>query len=305
VAGAGGSAGGAGGSIGGAGGAGGTNEVGEGQECGGFRPGPAPVCQAGLFCEMPAGSCNLADGVGKCARVETVCPDIFAPVCGCDGKTYPSDCSRRGARAQLDHTGMCAVGGGGEVGAMCGGIAGLRCRSGLFCDPTAGQCGLADGGGTCQAVPIGCTKIFAPVCGCDGTTYGNDCLRQSAKAAKKSDGACEKGTMRLMAGLWGGNGGNLVVKDPAVGGTIVLDCAHGTVDSPLDLNAGGSFKWPGTLILEGGPRRDPPPPGSVRPAIFSGVVSNGVMKLQITVDGNTSGSLVLTLGTQGILHKCL
>jgi hypothetical protein len=317
IGGGGGSLGGAGGSMGGAGGvaggggaggsvggAGGTFEVGEGQECGGFRMAPVPICSKGLFCEMPAGSCNIADGVGKCARSEGACPDIFAPVCGCDGKTYENDCSRRASRAQLDHAGMCGGGMGGGVGAACGGIAARPCQAGLFCDPTPGQCGFADGGGSCQRPPIGCTKIFAPVCGCDGNTYGNDCLRQAAKAPKKADGAC--GSMRLQAGVWGGNGANLIVKDPVAGGSIELDCAHGTIDVPLDLTSDGSFKWKGTLVSEGGPRLPPPGGGVTRTAIFTGAVSGGVMKLQIILDnGGAQNTLVLTLGTQGMLHKCL
>ena len=78
-------------------------------------------------------------------------------------------------------------------GKMCGGIAGLTCAAGQFCDLTLGDCGkIADGSGTCAATgsTVACSKILAFVCGCDGTTYSNDCVRQAAGVSKAADGPC-------------------------------------------------------------------------------------------------------------------
>jgi hypothetical protein len=78
--------------------------AGVGQACGG----PFNLsCDARMWCQNPAGRCSTPDTMGKCAVVPTLCPRIFRPVCGCDGKTYANDCLRQHARAQLNHAGIC------------------------------------------------------------------------------------------------------------------------------------------------------------------------------------------------------
>jgi hypothetical protein len=73
----------------------------------------------------------------------------------------------------------------------CGGIAGLTCPSGQWCDPQpANACGGADLLGVCKDPGFVCAQVYIPVCGCDGKTYGNDCMRVQSKVQLAHEGAC-------------------------------------------------------------------------------------------------------------------
>lgn len=77
-------------------------------------------------------------------------------------------------------------------GKVCGGIGGIPCAAGEWCDPTPGQCGVADASGVCKKVGTVCTDQHLPVCGCDKKSYDNDCRRVVAKIGLDHAGACSE-----------------------------------------------------------------------------------------------------------------
>jgi Kazal-type serine protease inhibitor domain len=78
-----------------------------------------------------------------------------------------------------------------QPGEVC--YAATACSAGLACAPTDGACNPIWWGGTC-VVPgdeTACAGLpSAPVCGCDGTTYENECVAVASGSGMKSSGAC-------------------------------------------------------------------------------------------------------------------
>jgi hypothetical protein len=65
-------------------------------------------CGKGDFCQKTRGDC---DGTGTCTVRPDVCPLYFVydPVCGCDGKTYDSECAAAMEGVSVHRRGRCEI----------------------------------------------------------------------------------------------------------------------------------------------------------------------------------------------------
>ncbi|HEV2860922.1 MAG TPA: hypothetical protein VGX48_07955 [Pyrinomonadaceae bacterium] len=111
----------------------------------------------------------------------------------------------------------------------------------------------------------------------------------------------------LPTGTWGGRGVVLVVTDE--GASVEFDCAHGTIEGRIELDADGRFEVAGTFVPEGGPTSVPadgPAKEKNIKARYIGRVEGRKMTLDVklpeTVGGD--GALTLTHGQEPRLEKC-
>jgi len=77
---------------------------GAGSDCGGLQ---GLECDQDYFCNYDDLDCGAADQTGVCDRIPHECPDIFAPVCGCDSKTYDHECLAHNAGVSVASQGEC------------------------------------------------------------------------------------------------------------------------------------------------------------------------------------------------------
>ena len=78
-----------------------------GEVCGGFAG--IPCDDPNEFCKLPEGHC-CCDFTGTCTPIPQACPDVWIPVCGCDGVTYGNECDADAAGVSVDYRGECAAG---------------------------------------------------------------------------------------------------------------------------------------------------------------------------------------------------
>lgn len=108
------------------------------------------------------------------------------PVCGCDNQTYENECLATKNGVSVAALGECED----ITVSECGGLQGLLCQEGEFCNWTDGSCGAADQLGVCEVIPTSCNDVLDSVCGCDSETYSNECEAAGAGVSVASEGEC-------------------------------------------------------------------------------------------------------------------
>lgn len=134
---------------------GGIGDGGSGRVCGGIT---AEQCPADEFCDFGTNSCGVTDEQGICVTRPTACPDIFDPVCGCDGQSHGNPCDAAAAGFDVNANGGCPVAGGRfECGFRQCDIANT------YCQRAGSDIGGEPDGFTCIGLPV-CAG--PPSCAC-------------------------------------------------------------------------------------------------------------------------------------------
>src|SRR5688572_18446421 len=107
---------------------------------------------------------------------------------------------------------------------------------------------------------------------------------------------------KIPAGVWGGDHISLEVGTKSA--KIEYDCAHGVIEGPLVVDAGGRFNLRGTHTPErGGPVRADETSRSL-PATFVGSIHGDKMTLTLKLADSEDETFTLHKGKEANLFKC-
>lgn len=149
-----------GGSGGGSGGSGGSGGGAMSTPCGSM------MCAPTEYCDWTDDACGESGGTGTCKPRPMACPELYAPVCACDGTVQSSDCSANGAGSDIDTEGACTPPAGLF---LCGAH---FCAVGQqYCERTLSDVGGYPDSTMCKDLPAGCMN-----CAClANVNCGNTC----------------------------------------------------------------------------------------------------------------------------------
>ena len=131
-------------------------------------------CLPGWECYFPLYGCPQQPGY--CVETLPQCDPNSGLVCGCNGKTYTSECEAEDLGKNIAHAGVCPVNCGGQT-----------CAGNNFCQLPPGACSqfnvrcyadlweqLHETVGMCVPYPADCPAVDEPVCACGQIgTYAN------------------------------------------------------------------------------------------------------------------------------------
>jgi hypothetical protein len=110
---------------------------------------------------------------------------------------------------------------------------------------------------------------------------------------------------RVASGRWGGAG--IAIEVTASGAKIEFDCASGTIDAPLVLDAEGRFDLPGTFLRQRpGPTRMGDEDREGESVRYSGRLEGDTLTLELHAPKQRHGTPAFSavLGRTPRLHRC-